>query len=420
MIIKELQTYNKILILGYGKEGRATEKFLHAHVPQAEVTHADQSDGPDYLQKQHNVDLVIKTPGIPQYVVIVPYTTATNIFFANLRRFSPNAKTIGVTGSKGKSTTASLIHAILIAAKKQSHLIGNIGKPMLEELLQPVGKDDWFVLELSSYQLEDAKYGPDIAVFLTFFPEHLDYHGTLEAYFNGKARITLTQTENDLFIYHPGDPRIGELVKQTRARTLPCIPIIPFLLDHVKLIGEHNINHIRAALTVTQELGISNEIAQKAIEAFEPLPHRMQLVGTFRGVTFYDDAIACAPDAVMVGIQTIKKVDTIFLGGQDRGLDYTQLAEAIVSSTIHNIVLFPDTGKRMMESISAKCDRPLNTIETNSMEKAVQFAYANTEKGKICLLATGAPSYTLWKNFEKKGDEFQKWVREMGEELSKK
>ncbi|MEK7458045.1 MAG: UDP-N-acetylmuramoyl-L-alanine--D-glutamate ligase, partial [Patescibacteria group bacterium] len=358
--------------------------------------------------------LVVKTPGIPQNLVTVPYTTATNIFFANLHRFSPHAKTIGITGSKGKSTTASLIHAILVAAGKKSHLIGNIGRPMLEELLCPVGEDDWFVLELSSYQLEDVKFGPDIAVFLTFFPEHLNYHGTLEAYFNGKARITLTQTENNLFIYHPGDSRITELVNQTRARTLPCIPTIPFSTDHIQLIGEHNKNHIRAALTVTQELGISNEVAQQAIEAFEPLPHRMQLVGIFHGITFYDDAIACAPDAVMIGIQTLKDVDTIFLGGQDRGLDYTQMADVVANSTIRNIVLFPETGKRMIEMISEKCTRPLNHLETNSMEEAVKFAYANTEKGKICLLATGAPSYTLWKDFEQKGDEFQRWVKEMG------
>lgn len=415
MTIEELQTYKKILILGYGKEGKATEKFLHAHVPEAIVTHADQTDGPDYLQQQLEVDLVIKTPGIPQHLVTVPYTTATNIFFANLHQFAPHAKTIGVTGSKGKSTTASLIHAVLRQAELPTHLVGNIGRPMLEELLLPVGEGDVFVLELSSYQLEDVKFGPNIAVFLTFFPEHLNYHGSLEAYFNGKARITLTQTEHDVFMYNPSDPRIAGLAEQTRARTVPFIPTIPFSTDHIKLIGEHNKNHIRAALTVTQELGISNEIARKAIEAFEPLPHRLQLVGTFRDVTFYDDAIACAPDAVMIGIQTLKDVDTIFLGGQDRGLDYTHLAEAVAASTIHNIVLFPETGKRMMESIIARCKRPLNTIETSSMEAAVQFAYANTEKGKICLLATGAPSYTLWNNFEQKGDEFQRWVREIGD-----
>ena len=412
MTIKELQTYKKILILGYGKEGRATEKFLRTYVPTATIIHADQTDGPDYLQKQYEVNLVIKTPGIPKNLVTVPYTTATNIFFANLHQFAPHAKTIGVTGSKGKSTTASLIHAILIAANKQSHLVGNIGKPMLEALLQPVEESDWFVLELSSYQLEDVKYGPDIAVFLSFFPEHLNYHGTLEAYFNGKARITLTQTKDNLFIYNPSDPRITTLVEKTHARVLPFISTIPFLTDHIQLIGEHNKNHIRAALTVIQELGIPNEIAQKAIEAFEPLPHRMQLVGTYHDVTFYDDAIACAPDAVMIGIQTLKDVDTIFLGGQNRGLDYTQLAEVIATSTIHNIVLFPETGKRMLEVISTKCLRPLNTIETSSMEEAVKFAYTNTQKGKICLLATGAPSYTLWKDFEEKGDEFQKWVRE--------
>jgi len=149
MTIKELQTYKKILILGYGKEGRATEKFLRTYVPTATIIHADQTDGPDYLQKQYEVNLVIKTPGIPKNLVTVPYTTATNIFFANLHQFAPHAKTIGVTGSKGKSTTASLIHAILIAANKQSHLVGNIGKPMLEALLQPVEESDWFVLELS-------------------------------------------------------------------------------------------------------------------------------------------------------------------------------------------------------------------------------------------------------------------------------
>ena len=414
MTIEKLQAYKKILILGYGKEGRASEKFLHKHVPAAIVTHADQSDGPNYLQKQHEVDLVIKTPGIPQHLVTVPYTTATNIFFANLLRFAPHAKTIGVTGSKGKSTTASLIHAILIGAKKSSHLIGNIGKPMLEELLQPVGEDDWFVLELSSYQLEDVKFGPNIAVFLSFFPEHLDYHGTLDAYFNGKARITLTQTEKDLFIYNPSDPRITTLVDQTRARSIPFVPTIPFPLDNVKLIGEHNKSNIRAALTTTQELGIDSSVIQQAVEAFEPLRHRLQLVGEFRGIRFYDDAIACAPDAVIVSIQTLKNVDTIFLGGQDRGLDYTQMAETIADSHIRNIVLFPETGKRMMEMILLKCKRPLNHLETSSMEEAVKFAYTNTEKGKICLLATGAPSYTLWKDFEEKGDEFQKWVMMVG------
>jgi UDP-N-acetylmuramoylalanine--D-glutamate ligase len=150
---------------------------------------------------------------------------------------------------------------------------------------------------------------------------------------------------------------------------------------------------------------------QRAIEQFEPLRHRLQFVGEFDGVRFYDDAIACAPDAVIVSLQSLKDVDTIFLGGQDRGLDYTQMAEAIIASPVRNIVLFPETGKRMMETISSLSDHAFKILETSSMEEAVQFAFACTEKGKICVLATGAPSYSLWTGFEQKGDEFQKWVK---------
>ncbi len=176
MKLEEL-TGRKILILGYGKEGRATRAFLQMLVPTAVVSIADQRDGPGYLAGLEAFDVVIKAPGIPKSLLSVPYTTATNIFFANTKGY-----TIGVTGSKGKSTTTSLLYAILKKDGRNVHLVGNIGNPMLTALCKEQNSETVYVIELSSYQLDDILYSPRISLITNVFPEHMDYHGDLESY----------------------------------------------------------------------------------------------------------------------------------------------------------------------------------------------------------------------------------------------
>ena len=184
MKLDQLKKYKKILILGYGKEGQATERFLKKYHPGAFIGITDKKISDNYLDEQNKYDLVIRSPGIPKHLITKPYTTATNIFLANIKNV-----VIGVTGSKGKSTTVSLIYSILKSSGKTVHLIGNIGRPMLDEMLKKIGNDDIFVCEFSSYQLDDIKYSPHIAVVLDLFPEHMNYHGDIKNYYNAKKNI---------------------------------------------------------------------------------------------------------------------------------------------------------------------------------------------------------------------------------------
>lgn len=409
MTIDQLRSYKKILLLGYAREGRATERFIKKYLPEAEVLIADQATDPNYLERQQEAELVIKTPAIPKQLVTRPYTTATNLFLANVHR-----PVIGVTGSKGKSTTTALIAAILTAAGKNVRLVGNIGHAALEALCEDLPKDVVFVMELSSYQLDDSQYSPQVAVFVSFFPEHLDYHGSREAYFEAKSHITTRQGPEDYFIYHPGYPEIAELATRTRARAIPFRTHAPFALEGIPLEGEHNVQNILGAITACEVLGVSAEVMERVIHVFQPLPYRLTNIGTYRGVTFYNDALATAPEATIFAIEALKNVGTIFLGGTDRGYRFQELVRVILASSIQNIVLFPDTGAKIKELLEqggyqGRC------FETTSMEEAVRFAYEYTPTGSICLLSTASPSYRLWKNYEEKGDLFTRSVKEQGQ-----
>lgn len=410
------------LILGYGKEGRVTQQFLRRRYPKLKIGIADQKNDSTYLERQKDYDITIKTPGIPKRHVFGHYTTATNIFFSHLeareRRFSRNSHplgvqkypiTIGVTGSKGKSTTASLIAAMLTRAKRRVQLVGNIGAPMLTALLKPVKSDTIFVIELSSYQLDDIRFSPHIAVVLGLFPEHMDYHGGVKEYYEAKHNIVRFQRERDLFVYNPHDRILRSWKKTVRSRSIPFVDDFPFSKENVPLLGAHNYLNIQAATTVARLFGVSDDCIQDAIYAFKPLPHRLEFVGMFQGIHFYDDAISTAPESTIAAILALKKVETIFLGGEDRGYDFSILERVLLKSGIKNIVLFPKSGKRILH------DREkFHILETKSMAEAIAFAYKTTSPGHICLLSTASPSYSLWKNFEEKGREFQKWVRYYG------
>ena len=370
-------------ILGYGKEGKITKEYVKKQYPKMKIGVGDGAKDKKYLEKQENFDIAIKTPGIKKELVTIPYTTATNIFFSQV--IGKNL-TIGVTGSKGKSTTASLIYHILKTAGKEVQLLGNIGTPMLGALLNPVKLDTIFVLELSSYQLEDITFSPNIAVITNLFPEHMDFHGSLQNYYNAKKNIYRFQKSGDHFI---------DQVKATQKY-------------ETNLLGQHNQNNIQVAVEVAKILEIPEETITEAIKSFKGLPHRLELVGEFNGIKFYDDAISTTPDSTIMAIEALKNVDTIFLGGQDRGYNFSPLEKVLKKYNIKNVVLFPDSGNNMLKQAEG-----FNILKTKSMKEAVRFAYKHTTKGKICLLSCASPSYSVWKNFEEKGDQFKKFVKEL-------
>ncbi|MBI5449470.1 UDP-N-acetylmuramoyl-L-alanine--D-glutamate ligase [Candidatus Gottesmanbacteria bacterium] len=412
MTIASLQKYRRILILGFGSEGKSSEAFLRTHVPHALIDSADMKSDPNYLSRQNQYDLIIKTPGIPKNKVTRPYTTATNIFFANAK-----GMIIGVTGSKGKSTTASLIYTILKTDGRSVHLVGNIGKPALDVIQAGNNPDAVYVYELSSYQLDDIKYSPHIAVMTNFFPEHMDYHGSVAAYWEAKKKIIAYATESDYLVYHPRYPELTELARSCPAKASPAEIHIPIDDHDIPLIGQHNKENIQLAVTVAKILRIGDETVGRAIRAFIPLPHRLQCIGVYKGITFYDDAISTTPQSTLRALEAFPHVGSILLGGQNRGYDFSELAREIARRKIQVLVLFPDSGDAISDALAAMKYVPRMVLKTSDMASAVKFVYRHAPRDSVCLLSTASPSYSVWKNFEEKGSIFQKYVKIFGEEL---
>jgi UDP-N-acetylmuramoylalanine--D-glutamate ligase len=400
----------RILLLGYGREGRATHAFLSRFVPDAQVSFADKAIDPAYLEKQKDYDLVIRSAGVPKRLVRITYTTATNIFFANVK-----GKTIGVTGSKGKSTTASLIAAILKETGAKVRLAGNIGYPLLEALMDGNTSEDIFVCELSSYQLDDITHSPYISVITNLFPEHMDYHNGFEAYAAAKANIIARAGNDDVFVFNDEVPELVALSKRTKAQAVPFLKRLPFPETGIRLLGKHNVANVRAAVSVARILRIPDPVSEKAVRSFHGLPHRLEHVGTFSGISFYDDAISTTPESTIAALDALPKTSAILLGGLDRGYNFTALAKVIAKSKISCMVLFPDSGEAVSEALGEEGVNIAHVLRTRDMKEAVSFCYGHTPKGTVCLLSTASPSYSVWKNFEEKGDLFQKYVKAHGE-----
>ena len=397
----------KVLIVGRGREGRATEKVLRTRVPTCHITMTDREDGENYLDIQNDYDIVVRSPGVTPSFITRPYTTPTNIFFANIK-----GTVIGVTGTKGKSTTATLIHKMLSDAGVTVNLIGNIGKPAIEELLMPADPLMNYVFELSSYQLEDIQYSPQISVIINLYPDHMDHHGSLEDYYKSKRHILDHVREEDTYIYNPAFPLLQQWSTEVHCKTIPYIESLPFDTSASKLIGEHNRDNMRAAITVARLFHIEDDILHRSILTFEPLHHRIEPIGTFNGISFYDDAISTTPESTIKAIEALGNVKTIFLGGLDRGYDFTTLIQTLKTHDVKSIVLFPDSGIKIKEALKQVSDYQPVLFETTHMNMAVQFAYHNTPAGSSCLLSTASPSYSLWKNFEEKGDLFKQYVNQ--------
>ena len=419
-----------ICILGYGKEGQATHEAIQKYASGCAVTIADRDEkikdtrykedkrykiktGEDYLNDLSQFDVIIKSPGIPLppelKAQITKLTSATQIFFDSIA--DSGAMVIGITGSKGKSTTTKLIYEILKAAGKDAHLVGNIGKPAIEQL-DKAKKGTIFVFELSSYQLMDLTVSPHIAVVTSFFPEHLDYHGSLEEYLEAKKHITRFQKSEDIVFFQQNFNGTVEIAKEGEGRKVPfSAEDAPLPLTETHLIGDHNLSNIAAAYKVAVELGVPEATILQAIRAFQPLPHRLQSLGMHHGIEWIDDAISTTPESAMAAVNALgDRVKTIIVGGQDRGLDFTEFGEFIAESEIENVILFPGSGPRIKEAIQKAGDKKF--FDASSMSEAVAIAKKFTSyqlpvtSTPIVLLSTASPSYGMFKNFEEKGEMF--------------
>jgi len=411
----------RILILGFGREGKSSLDFIRRELPEAEVAVADQQDivventtvisGDNYLDACKDYDIVLKAPG----VIIKDYldaetkakiTSQTDLFMRVFHR-----QVVGVTGTKGKSTTSSLIYHVLKTAGKNTQLVGNIGKPCFD-ILDEISDDTIVVFELSAHQLEYIQASPHIAVLLNIYEEHFDHYTTPDDYYNAKKNIFKYQTPDDLLIY--GDIFQHATIEEINAAPAMKIDItktdiVPRDQIRTQLIGEHNQLNIQVAAAIAYAYKVNGESFKEAVASFQPLPHRLEYVGTFRDIKFYNDSIATAQEAVINAIKALGDVDTIILGGMDRGLDYHPLVNFIRTTDIQNVILLPATDNRFQQTFD-EGEYGQKLIHVKDMREAVEQGYTLTAPGKSCLLSPAAASYGFYKNFEERGDDFKNLV----------
>lgn len=423
----------RILILGFGKEGIDSFLFLRKIFPKKVIGVADKNLqlktynsklkgirwhlGKNYLKTLEDYDIIIKSPGVPIHLPEVEkafgqgkITSQTEIFFENCP-----GKIIGITGTKGKSTTTSLIYEILKAGLKvhpvkfasqtfnRVNLVGNIGKPVLSLLLSATPKDI-YVFELSAHQLYNLEKSPHIAVFLNIYPEHLDYYKNLKEYAKAKANIAIHQKKDDYLVFNSANKIISEFAKKSKAKKIP-------------IKGEYYELDKNAAREVGKLFKIPSVKIEKTMKDFKGLPHRLELVGTFKGITFYNDALSTIPETAIFAIDALgDRIQTIMLGGYDRKIKFNNLAKRVLKSKIKNVILFPTTGEKIWKTIlkTKKSGGVLKPFFVDNMKDAVKIAYENTQKGKICLLSTASTSFSIFRDYKEKGDLFKKFVKIYG------
>ena len=313
-----------------------------------------------------------------------------------------------------------MIAAILKEDERDVHLVGNIGLPTLN-YLEHAKEGTWFVMEMSSFQLMDITVSPHIAVITSFFPEHLDYHIKLKDYEIAKAHIVMNQDKEKDFVFSS---------YANNARTIAAYATVkmgnrreykgedaPLELAETHLKGAHNLLNIAGAWKVAEHLGVEKDAAVRAIKKFKGLAHRMQSLGVLHEIKWIDDAISTIPESTLAALQTYgDMIETIIVGGQDRGNDFTSLGREIAESTqMKNVILFPESGTAIKEAIEKRAQSHLDIHEVDSMEEAVAIAikrHDQDRKDAICLLSPASPSYNMYKNFEKKGEAFAKAIRE--------
>ncbi|HNW73173.1 MAG TPA: UDP-N-acetylmuramoyl-L-alanine--D-glutamate ligase [Bacteroidales bacterium] len=474
-----------VVLLGFGREGQATYRVIRGILPLMKLTIADVNDhiktnpllvadpnvnfvtGPGYLDQLSTFDIIVRSPGIVIWPFVgdqahdvsiperrhpdesaatttpIPDLATDPVFRHLIRRDQITSQTdlflqaygsqvIGVTGTKGKSTTAALICHILKTAGYDAILAGNIGNPVFH-FAGAITPETIIVFELSSHQLEYLTRGPHIAVLLNLFQEHLDAYSSFESYQQAKLNIARRQVPGDFLVFNDADPLVAKHV----ALSGPASDAIGFSADRELprgsfirdgwiwyadrqgtkpvwkihqdrfLRGDHNLKNIMAAITVARILGIGDEDIEDGIGTFKGLEHRLEYVGEFGGIHFYNDSIATIPEACMEAVKAIPAVDTLVAGGFDRGIDYSGLSDFLATSAIRNLILVGAAGKRIGKGMEKAGIRNKKLFYINRFDDFCAIAFRETRPGHVCLLSPAAASYDEFSNFEERGKRFR-------------
>jgi UDP-N-acetylmuramoylalanine--D-glutamate ligase len=422
----------KVAIVGFAQEGRAALAYWQKRG--AEVTVCDQNEqaeipfevdrqlGVTYLQNLDRFDVIMRSAGINPDIILKDnptvrpkITTVVNEFL----RVCPTRNTIGVTGTKGKGTTSTLITKMLQAAGKQVFLGGNIGVAPFE-FLDKITSDSWVVLELSSFQLSDLTHSPSIGLCLMVVPEHLNWHKDMDDYILAKAHMFEHQTTRDLAIYYARSDDSRTVTSYSPALKIPyfadpgayvkdgAITIANAEICQVselKLLGEHNWQNVCAAVTVVWQITQDVTALRRVLTTFAGLEHRLELVREVNGVTYYDDSFGTTPEAAQVAVEAFKQSKVLILGGSDKGVSFDDLVKTVANSNVHQVVLMGATAPKIEAALRGQ-DFTNITSGGNTMGEVVATAQRLAQSGDVVLLSPACASFGMFKDYKERAAQF--------------
>lgn len=421
----------KIAVLGIGVEGESTVRFLEKQG--ADVTQLDEKKDKDYLENLNQYDLIVRTPGIKvlelaKKVDPVKITSHTKLFFD----LCP-CPIIGITGTKGKGTTSSLIYEMLKRQGKDAYLGGNIGKPPLD-FLNKLNTRSIVVLELSSFQLQDLTKSPHIAVMLMTTSEHLDYHKDTREYVEAKRNILRFQNKNDFSIINRDYPASLEsdiysqgkvyYVSRERQGYDGCYveeDSIWLQKDgkrtkiisnaDIKIPGGHNLENACAACMAADLSGVSKENMVSVLKTFKGLEHRLELVRTVNGVSYYDDSFSTAPETAIAAIEAFKAPEILILGGSSKNSDFTELGKVISSKdNIKAIIGIGEEWQRIKAQLKVQSSKFIMIEGARDMETIIKAAAKIAKSGDVVLLSPACASFDMFANYKDRGEQFKREV----------
>ena len=440
-----------VAVLGLGLEGRDLVGFLLEQG--AIVTILDQKSakeldfsgidknkvklitGRKYLSGLEKFEIIFRSPGIYRYKPEIVKAEKSGVIISSALKlffdFCP-AKIIGVTGTKGKGTTSTLIYEILKRDGKDVYLVGNIGKAYME-LIPKLSEKSWVVMELSSFQLIDIDKSPNISVVLNITSDHMDWHKNQKEYVEAKKNIVRYQKSTDFavinfdyeasknfseetlankFFVSSKDKVHGVYVKNSKIVLSIDRKIVIGSVDKLLLRGEHNWENVTAGVCAAKLAGAKISSIKKTVFSFKGLEHRLELVRAVGEVTFYNDSFATGPQPTLAALKSFSEPITIILGGYDKGLDYGELCKYISKSNVRVVILIGDLAHSIDKELKkVNYKGTIINLGTSKMPKIVKTAYENTKSGGVVILSPAAASFDMFKDYKDRGNQFKDQVR---------
>jgi UDP-N-acetylmuramoylalanine--D-glutamate ligase len=453
-------TDTHVLILGAARQGLALARWLSLHG--ARVTLSDSRSEADVrvareslaeypitwalgghpLALLDSTDVLCLSGGVPLTLPIVAEAVKRGIPLSNDSQIFMEVvpcKTIGITGSAGKTTTTTLVgNMAKNAYGDRAYIGGNIGDPLIN-YVDNMKADDFAILELSSFQLDQMTISPNIAAILNITPNHLDRHGTMEAYTAAKARILEFQSERDAAVLGRDDKGAWRLRNKVRGRLYAFsleeleeglngtylqdgllnlrdgdayLPLI--LREKILLRGEHNLSNVLAAFAIGHAAGFPLDSMLEAVDEFRGVPHRLELVRELHGVRWYNDSMASAPERSIAAIRAFEEPIVLLLGGRDKDLPWEDLMR-LVSERVDHVVLFGEAAEKIRKTVQTLGLRAngSNLVQVRGLHEAILKAAEAAEAGDVVLLSPGGTSFDEFKDFAERGERFREWVREL-------